>query len=124
MASRLCPSTPVRQRRPRQETPSHLDFIRTLSCAVCGTFHKTEAAHIRMGEMEYGKRPTGMAEKADDKWTLPLCGDCHRNQHVGSEAAFWCHAALNPFVLALSLWAATGDENTCEQILRLARARR
>lgn len=41
----------------------------------------------------FGKRPTGMGEKPDDRWTVPLCPDCHRigksAQHNMNERLHW-----------------------------------
>jgi len=95
----------LRQREPRERDEKHLDYIRSLPCCICGGID-TEAAHIRTGTPELGKRPTGMAEKPSDKWALPLCNKHHREQHdFGDELGFWkCHG-INPFVLAMTLKA-------------------
>jgi hypothetical protein len=65
-----------------------------------------------------GKRPTGLSEKPSDIWTVPLCGTCHRRQHGTSERAFWLSTAIDPHKKALALWAATGDHELGEQIVR------
>lgn len=105
-------------RRPRVKDDAHLDFIRQLPCAVCGNPHSTEAAHLRVADRYYGKRSTGKSEKPSDLWTLPLCNAHHSEQHKGAELVFWNRAQINPFVLALSLYACTGDVVTGEQVLR------
>lgn len=110
-------------KRPRQRDNRHLDFIRSLPCACCGNPHQTEAAHIRESGLEYGKRTTGGAEKPSDIWTLPLCGDHHRSQHTMSEANFWKMFGINPFVLALSLYACSGDDFTAYSILEKQRGK-
>lgn len=104
-------------KRPRVKNNSHLDFIRSLPCACCNNNIQTEAAHIRTGNLYYGKRNTGGAEKPSDIWTLPLCNWHHTEQHEGSEAEFWRRYSINPFVLALSLYACSGDVMTGEAVL-------
>jgi hypothetical protein len=67
----------------------------------------------------YGKLPTGMAEKPDDRWAVPLCGPipgvkkgCHRTQHAGAESEFWRERGLNPFEIAIKLYAEGGHPDT------------
>jgi hypothetical protein len=97
--------TELRQRQPRQKDAKHLDYIRSLPCCVCGDNTSTEAAHIRVASLEHGKNHTGMAEKSSDKWALPLCGECHREQHSMNELKFWASYNINPFTLAIKLRA-------------------
>ena len=99
----------LRQRLPRVEDGTHLDFIRSLPCVCCRNDIQTEAAHLRSIDRKYGKDITGGGRKPSDRWTLPLCSKCHSEQHAGNELAFWEHRGINPFVLALSLHAASGD---------------
>lgn len=91
----------LRQRQPRKKNPKHLEFIRTLPCCICKDNTTTEAAHIRMAHRGWGKSYTGMAEKPDDNWTVPLCGKHHREQHSMGEAAFWCGYRIDPCDLAV-----------------------
>ena len=94
----------LRQRQPRQKDARHLDFIRSLPCAVCKDNTGTEAAHIRIGALEYGKRTTGMGEKPSDKWSIPLCNKHHREQHdAGDEWGWWESYGIDPFMLAITL---------------------
>lgn len=96
----------LRQREPRQKNPRYLDFIRSLPCAVCKDDTSTEAAHIRTASLAHGKNHTGMAEKSSDKWAVPLCGKCHREQHAfGNELKWWASKGIDPFMLALNLRA-------------------
>lgn len=95
----------LRQREPRERDNKHLQFIRSLPCCICGDDTSTEAAHIRAGSVNHGKPYTGMAEKPSDKWTLPLCGVHHREQHTMNEIAFWYKYNINPFTLAMTLMA-------------------
>jgi hypothetical protein len=94
----------LRQRQPRERDNKHLDYIRSLPCCICGDDTSTEAAHIRSASIENGKLHTGMAEKPSDKWSVPLCGKHHREQHAfGNELEWWkCHG-VNPFILAMTL---------------------
>lgn len=107
----------MRLKRPREKDDGHLDFIRSLPCCLCGDNTATEAAHLRSGNLAYGKRHTGMQEKPHDMWTVPLCNGCHRSQHAGNEAIFWEDRGINPWVLCLSLYASSGDSEMCITIL-------
>ncbi len=93
----------LRQRQPREKNERHLDYIRSLPCCVCGGID-TEAAHIRIGSPDHGKRATGMQEKSSDKWALPLCNRHHREQHdAGNELKWWASKGIDPFMLAIKL---------------------
>jgi 5-methylcytosine-specific restriction endonuclease McrA len=110
----------MRQRQPRVNDKKHLAFIRQLSCIVCGNDVETEAAHIRYADRAAGKPYVGKSEKPDDRWTVPLCGGCHRKQHSypGGEEDFWKHhAEIDPIraAMALSFWS--GDWEYCEEIV-------
>ena len=95
----------LRQRQPRERNEKHLDYIRSLPCCICGGID-TEAAHIRVGSPDHGKRSTGMAEMPDDKWTVPLCNRHHRAQHdAGNELKWWASQGIDPFMLAMTLRA-------------------
>jgi len=94
----------LRQREPRVRDEKWLNHIRSLPCCVCGDDTATEAAHIRTAALGYGKAHTGMAEKPSDKWALPLCGKCHREQHAyGDELRWWASKNIDPFMLAITL---------------------
>ncbi len=108
------------QKRPRVENGKHLAWIRTLPCIVTGT-RPVEAAHIRYADPVYGKRETGKAERPDDRWVIPLSPDMHRNQHSGSESAFWTKQGIDPCRVALALYALSGDDEQAEIIIRNAR---
>lgn len=102
-------SMPGKQRRKREKNEAHLAHVRKLPCAICGQ-KPVEAAHIRMAAPEYGKRETGMAEKPDDCWTMPLCPHHHREQHGMNEEQFWQDYGMDPIKIALALNRASGDE--------------
>lgn len=48
---------------------NHLGRIAQLPCACCGA-HGVHVHHIREGQ--------GMAQRASDFLTIPLCPDCHQ----------------------------------------------
>lgn len=89
------------QRDPRQRDERYLDWIRQQPCCICGFDGGVEAAHLRVGSINDGKRYTGMGEKPSDKWALPLCTYHHRMQHSMREQEFWSRYGLDPFALAL-----------------------
>jgi hypothetical protein len=61
----------------------------------------TDAAHPE-------KRSVGIAEKPSDRWSNPLCADCHLDapdaQHKVGERAFWARVGVDPFANASKLW--------------------
>lgn len=111
----------MRQRQPRKRDEAHLRFIRGLCCCVCLNNIATEAAHVKMAEPKAGKRGIGIGEKADDRWTVPLCSNCHRWQHEHTEQWFWQQGSfrwIDPVYLALALYSVTGDHEAGESIIR------
>lgn len=110
-------------RHPRRTSDKHLAFIRTLPSLVYPHDPSPiEAAHVRYFEARYGKRLTGKAEKPDDCWAVPLGAAAHREQHSGSERAFWSRHDIDPLLVAALLWANTGDEQACRMIIANARS--
>jgi hypothetical protein len=93
------------QRDPRQHDEDYLNYIRGCPCCLCGGID-VEAAHLRVGSINDGKRPTGMGEKSSDRWALPLCGVHHRQQHAaGNELAWWASYGIDPFALSMQYQA-------------------
>lgn len=95
----------LRQRQPRVRCKAYLDHIRSRKCLICSGID-VEAAHLRIGCIEVGKRETGGQEKSDDRWALPLCKRHHTEQHSMAELAFWKKYELDPFAIAARLWSA------------------
>jgi len=62
-----------------------------------------------VGSREYGKSMTGLQQKPDDRWCVPLCAAEHRigpnSQHAGSESDYWGRVGINPFAVAKALYA-------------------
>lgn len=105
-------------RTPRIKNDAHLQFVRGLSCVVCGDNTSTEAAHVRFNDDRAAKRWTGKGEKPHDRWAIPLCGKCHRGQHAGNEREFWHSQGIDPIFICLALWAETGNHQAGEIIVR------
>ena len=123
MAMRLPTKEASRLKRPREEKPDHLTFIRSLPCAVCYGFKcgPSEAAHVRAENLCYAKRNSGLGAKPDDSWAVPLCHAHHMEQHAGNEMNFWAEYQIDPFILALALWKHTGDLEAALIVLENAR---
>lgn len=102
----------------RVKSAAYLDFIRALPCCICLDNTSTEAAHIRFGDRRAAKRPTGLGERPDDRWAIPLCGAHHRWQHARGEKLFWEEMDKDPIFLALALQASAGDLEAAEEIIR------
>lgn len=101
---------PPGRKRPRVVNNQHLAFIRKLPCVICAT-RPVDPAHLRAGCRLLGKRPVGVAEKPDDKWTIPACRNHHDEQHAMGELDFWKRYNIDPFQLALALYAASLAED-------------
>jgi hypothetical protein len=107
----------LRQRRPRIEKPAHLAFIRTLPSLVPGS-GPVEAAHIRYGDLTYGKDITGMGQKPSDCWTVPLAHDVHMEQHhFGNERDWWAQYGIDPLFVAALLWLHSGDHEAARTVM-------
>jgi hypothetical protein len=88
-------------REPREHDEAYLAYIRQQRCCICGDNTTVEAAHLRVGSINDGKRPTGLGEKSSDKWALPLCARHHREQHASNELQWWASHGIDPFALAM-----------------------
>jgi hypothetical protein len=60
--------------------------------------------------------------KPHDKWALPLCQDCHREQHRIGERAFWSIVGIHPLFVCERLYAARGDLVKMRDVIFNARA--
>jgi hypothetical protein len=99
---------PPEQRRPAEPSNDYLHYIRGQPCCICGDDVSVEAAHVRSGWVEDDKPVTGMARKSDDRWTLPLCGRHHREQHTMNEREFWASYHIEPLKLCLKYQVRAG----------------
>lgn len=107
------------QRKPREKIAGHLAAIRQCQCLSCGQDPCGEAAHLRISTA--GKPNAGIGAKPDDKWTNPLCHDCHLNkQHQEGERAFWKRLGIDPFKSAVELFTRSPNiEAMREYVLKL-----
>lgn len=113
----------ARKRRPvtaaRQESGSHLAFVRALPCIISGR-RPVDAAHVRLASRLHGKPLTGIGVKPDDRWTLPLHHELHMAQHAfpDGELAFWRHHGVrDPLVVCMRLWEVSGDVDAGERVI-------
>lgn len=96
----------------------HKKFIRSLPCCNCRANPPTECAHIRKGT------GGGIGLKPDDKWTVPLCHDCHAKQHQVGEVSFWNDLDKAKW-LAMELKAVSGDwKSGVTKVLRFVKCQR
>jgi hypothetical protein len=97
----------LRQRQPRVTDEAWLAEVRKLPCTICHRPGPNDPAHIRSSGARFGynKRYTGMGEKPDDRWVLPLCRAHHDEQHGMAELGFWARYGINPFLAASELYA-------------------
>lgn len=105
----------------RHRSEKHLSWIRGLPCVVCRNNTATEAAHVRLADGRVGKPITGIGIKPDDCWVVPLCHTHHAQQHEKGEIGFWFNYAIDPIIIALALWQASGDQMRGERIISRVR---
>lgn len=109
----------TKQKRPRQTSDGHLKWLRTLPSLVPSS-GPVEAAHIRFADPRYFKRETGMGEKPDDRWAIPLSASEHRKQHSMGEQDYWASVGIDPVFVAAMLFNNTGNDEAGEQIISQA----
>jgi len=120
------PSGPLfkgQQKRPRKRSKDNLVAIHDLPCILTGE-RPVEAAHLRSACRELGKRETGMQEKPDDIYVVPLSPKKHREQHSMNEIEFWGkHGYQWCEVVALSqaLYLNRDNLEACQNIIQGAR---
>jgi len=60
------------------------------------------------GDLRFGKRPTSISEKPDDRWAIPLWHGLHVGdkaaQHSSGEKLWWDRRGINPLPVALTLY--------------------
>lgn len=117
----------LRQRQPRIEDAAWLAVVRKMPCLICQR-PGSDPAHLRSAAPQYGKRQTGMAEKPDDCWVLPLCRAHHDEQHRTNELRWWISKGIpDPFAVAMALYAArpvTARRTRAEPRLRRSKLRK
>ena len=113
-----------KQKQPRKQDGDHLRWIKTLPCVVTGSRVNVDPAHISFGDLQFAKLSRGKGMKADDKYVVPLSRVEHDKQHSMGERQYWDKTGINPIIVALSLFAETGNDEAAEVILRQAREKR
>lgn len=102
--------TPTRTKAGKERP--YLEWLHGLPCVITGV-SPVEAAHLSSASAFYGHTGRGKGQKADDRWALPMSPEKHREQHAGSEMAFWREHGINPHLLALvlhSIWEQGASE--------------
>src|SRR4029078_11706441 len=67
----------------RRRDKSHLRFVASQPCLVCGR-HPSDPHHLRFAQ------PRALGVKVSDEFTVPLCRGHHRQLHqMGDEIAWW-----------------------------------
>lgn len=112
----------LRQKQKRVETPRFLRFLRNKPCLLCHWSGPVDAAHIRFSDFRYGKRETGMGEKTDDRWAVPLCRQCHTAQHNEDERTFWNNHKIDITTKATEYWSEFNGESLPQKNTRRASA--
>jgi hypothetical protein len=113
---RIPRTAPRGKRKPDRRTRTkHLGFIRQLPCVACGKPAPSEAAHVRSGS------DGGAGMKPSDRYSLPLCTDCHELQHRFGELTFWSVLRIDPLNVSGRLWTVSGDTRAGERIVFRAR---
>ena len=106
---------------------AHLAAVRELPCVRCGMEPAGEAAHIRHQSGTHAKFG-GMGKKPADQWTVPLCGSCHREDrdalHRVGEQTFFADLGINPLLMCVRLYVASGDLVAMRAIVLTAIAER
>jgi hypothetical protein len=114
----------LRQRQPREEDSAWLAIVRKMPCMVCRRPGPSDPAHLRSAARQYGKPHTGMGEKPDDRWVLPLCRTHHDEQHRGNELSFWRrHGFHDPFAEAVALYAARPNKTPPRERKRILKVK-
>lgn len=104
------------KKRPRDKAAAHLAWVATLPSLVPGK-GRVDPAHIRFADARYGKPATGMGEKPDDKWVVPMARSEHDRQHSMNEQDYWALVGIDPLHVSLLLWAHSGDTEKGEEII-------
>ena len=87
----------------RQRDPTHLQFVASLPCLVCGRT-PSHAHHLRFAQ------PRALGSKVSDEWTAPLCVLHHRALHdFGAEEKWWEQMGVDAVAEAEKLWRQSHD---------------
>src|SRR5260221_11730125 len=91
---------------------SHLQFVASLPCLVCGRT-PSQAHHLKFAQLR------ALASKSSDEWAVPLCLLHHRALHdVGAEETWWEERGIDAKGEAQRLWHKTQGGGTHETDVR------
>ena len=94
---------PTGEQKREKEAPGYLAKIRKLPCCICNEPAPSHAHHLKSAEQR------GMGQKVANRWTLPLCHECHLHgvEKVGSrqEPAWFRERGILCMDLAAALHA-------------------
>ena len=82
----------------RLRDKSHLRFVASQPCLVCG-HQPSDPHHLRFAQ------PRALGLKVSDEFTVPLCRDHHQQLHqAGNELAWWHDLDIKALEVARGLW--------------------
>lgn len=85
----------------RRRDKSHLRFVASQPCLVCGR-HPSDPHHLRFAQ------PRALGVKVSDEFTVPLCRGHHRELHqAGNEVAWWDKLKIDALRVARQFWEQT-----------------
>jgi hypothetical protein len=91
----------------RQRDRHHLRFVAQQPCLICGR-QPCDPHHLKFAQAH------GLGHKVSDEFTVPLCRAHHRELHrAGKETDWWTRLAIDPLVVARSLWLNTRADGVC-----------
>ena len=94
----------------RRRDKSHLRFIASQPCIVCGR-HPSDPHHLRFAQ----QRALGL--KVSDEFTVPLCRGHHRELHqAGNEVAWWGKLKIDALRIARQFWEQTHPGEATREI--------
>lgn len=73
---------------------------------MCGSPPRVQAHHLRHSENR------SMGKKVSDKWTVPLCWQCHADCHTrGNESEWWALNGIDSIEWAEENFRSWGESN-------------
>ena len=94
----------------RRRDKSHLRFIASQPCIVCGR-HPSDPHHLRFAQ------PRALGVKVSDEFSVPLCRGHHRQLHqAGNEVAWWHKLNIDALRIARQFWEQTHPSEATSEI--------
>ena len=94
----------------RIRSKEHLRFVASQPCVICGRT-PAHAHHVRYAQ------PRGLALKASDEFTVPLCAIHHSENHAtGDERRWWQERKIDPLTVAAELWRKSRQHETVQHV--------